>query len=206
MATGRSALLLGVVACVLTGCAQAEAGHPGGPRSGPLVLMTPEPGGPPVPEPQTGLHPEEVLTLPLVTSDMQAVLDEVQARWGDHPELGQSEISLDRTLIILRWHGSPPAELTALAGSRSGGTFDVRVDETRFRDTELGDEAHRLVREHSGVVTSAWPRTEGDGVGLGLDPSVAGNADPAALERLGISSRFPLFPEPLDAPVAASGG
>ncbi|WP_198597762.1 hypothetical protein [Blastococcus atacamensis] len=48
-------------------------------------------------------------------------------------------------------------------------------------------------------------RTGGDGVGLGLDPAVAGNADATALERLGVTSRFPLFPESLSAPVPAAG-
>ena len=61
------------------------------------------------------------------------------------------------------------------------------------------------MREHPGIVTSAWPRTEGDGVGVGLDPSVAGNADAAALARLGVTSRFPLFPESRSAPVPAGG-
>ena len=59
-----------------------------------------------------------------------------------------------------------------------------------------------VVREHPGVVTSAWPRTGGDGVGLGLDPSVAAEG----VDRLGITSRFPLFPEAMSPPVAIPAG
>ncbi|RBY92088.1 hypothetical protein DQ244_07195 [Blastococcus sp. TBT05-19] len=181
-------MLVAVVTCALAGCAPAGAGD----------------DGPPLPGPEP--YPEEVLELPPVTGEMHAVLDEARARWGDHPDFGQPEISLDRTLIVLRWHGPPPAELTALVEGRAHPDFDVRLDRTPFRDSELSEEAGRLVREHSGVVHTAWPRTGGDGVGLGIDPSVAGDDVVAALDRLGITSRFPLFPEASSPPVAIPAG
>lgn len=110
--------------------------------------------------------------------------------------------------MVLRWHGTAPAELLDLVEARSGAGFRVRLDPTAFHGGDLSAEAGRLVRQHPGTVTSAWPRSEGDGIGLGLDPSVAGAADAAdaaALARLGITSRFPLFPDPRAAPVPAGG-
>ena len=107
--------------------------------------------------------------------------------------------------MVLRWHGTPPAELLDLVEARSGAGFRVRLYPTASPGGELSAEAGHLVRQHPGTVTSAWPRTEGGGIGLGLDPSVAGAADAAALARLGITSRFPLFPESRSAPVPAGG-
>ncbi|TFV52029.1 hypothetical protein [Blastococcus sp. TF02A-35] len=199
MGTARSALLLGAVACLLAGCASAGADEDRT-LDGPVALVAPTPGGPPLQGPAP--LPEEALGLPPVTAEMHAVLDEVQRRWGGHPDLGQPEISRDRALVVLRWHGTPPPGLSALAGSRDGGTFEVRVEETPFRDGELVEEAGRLVRENPGVVTAAGPRAAGDGIVVGLHPSVAEDGP----ERLGLTSRFPLFPEVMDAPVPIPAG
>ncbi|MGY2003383.1 hypothetical protein [Blastococcus sp. SYSU DS1024] len=135
-----------------------------------------------------------MLSLPPVTEEMHVLLEEVRARWGEHPDPGQSEITLDRGQVILRWYRAPPAELVALAEASGGTGFDVRIEETRFRTTELVEEADRLVRAHPGVVHSTWPLTAGDGAGIGLDPAVARDCGADDLARLGISSRFPLAP------------
>ncbi|MGY2085490.1 hypothetical protein [Blastococcus sp. SYSU DS0539] len=196
MGTGRSAVVIGALASALAACAPAGARQEEPRDSGPFVEFSVP--GEPVPLP----HPEELLALPPVPWEVHALLEEVQTRWGEHPDLGQSEISRDRELVILRWHGPPPAELVALTDSAAG--FDVRIDATPFRTTELVAEAGRLVREHPGVVTGAGPRGAGDGITVGIDPSAAGSADADALEDLGVISRFPLFPQAMSAPVAAS--
>ncbi|TYP87972.1 hypothetical protein [Blastococcus xanthinilyticus] len=199
----RGALLVALVG-VLAACAGAQAGEAPVPEGGMRVELVP-PGEPPVlPEPLPQPVPEEMLSLPPVTEEMTVLLEEVRVRWGEHRDLGQSEITLDRSAVILRWYGAPPAELVALAEASGGAGFDVRIEQTRFRTTELVEEAGRLVREHAGVVHSAWPGNDGGGVGIGLDPAVAGDGGAEDLARLGISSRFPLFPEVTGAPVAVS--
>ena len=80
------------------------------------------------------------------------------------------------------------------------------MEPTRFRPGDLRAEAHRLIEEHSPVVTATFPRNEGDGIGVGIDPSTAASPGQADLERLGVTSRFPLFPEALGAAVPAAGG
>ena len=207
MGTDRSVRAAWVVAlgCLLTACAGAGAAEEPPPDDGPPVVLAP-PGGPvPVPEPLPQPLPEEMLSLPPVTWEMHSLLQEVQERWGEHPDRGQSEITLDRELVILRWYGAPPAELVALAEASGGTGFDVRIEETRFRTTELVEEAGRLVRGHPGVIHSAWPLNGGDGIGIGLDPAIAGDGGPDDLARLGVSSRFPLVAEVTSPPVAAAG-
>jgi hypothetical protein len=93
----------------------------------------------------------------------------------------------------------------ALIEEYADAPFDIRVEPTRFRPGDLRAEAHRLIEEHSPVVTATFPRSEGDGIGVGIDPSMAASLEQADLERLGITSGFPLFPESLGAPVPAAG-
>ncbi|NEK85977.1 hypothetical protein GCU60_09405 [Blastococcus saxobsidens] len=213
MSSGRSArgALLVVLVGALAGCAGAQAGEElvpeGGmpvPEGGLRVELVPQGEPPPVPEPLPQPLPEEMLSLPPVPEEMHVLLEEVRARWGEHPDQGQSEITLDRSAVILRWCGSPPTELVALADASGGAGFDVRIEQTRFRTTELVEEAGRLVREHAGVVHSAWPLNAGDGVGIGLDPAVARDGGADDLARLGISSRFPLDAEVTGPPVPVS--
>jgi len=201
MGTGRSArsAVLGLLTAALAACGGAQGGDDRPLEPGPPVLLTPAPDEPdPVP------RPDEVPALPPVTEEMHALLEEVSARWVGHPDLGQSEVDPDRSLVILRWYGTPPAELAALAQTSAGAGFDVRLDATRFRATELSAEAGRLVQEHPGVVTGAGPRAPGDGIEVSIDPAVSANPDAQALEELGVVSRFPLFPGSMAPPVAAS--
>ncbi|RZU33577.1 hypothetical protein [Blastococcus saxobsidens] len=208
MGTNRSVrgAWLVVLGCLLTACAGAGAAEEPRPEQGPPVVLAPPPAEMvPVPEPPTRASPEEMLSLPPVTEEMHRLLDEVHTRWGAHPDLGQAEITLDRSAVVLRWYGAPPAELVALAEASGGSGFEARIEETRFRTAELVDEAGRLVRGHPGVVHSAWPLPAGDGIGVGLDPAAAGDGGPDDLARLGIGSRFPIVAEVRSPPVAAAG-
>ena len=204
MTVARAAVLL-LVCGVATACAQQAT--PGSPGPG-FVLVEPPPEEVPVPE--EGLVaeplPEERPHLPPVTAEMGHLLETVQQRFGDDPDLGASEVSLDRTLITLRWHGVPPRELTTLVRAHADAPFEVRLESTPFRPTDLTEEAGRLVALHPGVVTMAGPRSEGDGVTVGIDPAVDSAPDQADLARLGVSSRFPLFPRAEAQPVPAAGG
>jgi hypothetical protein len=126
-------------------------------------------------------------------------------RFGDSPDLGTQEISRDRTVFTIRWFGNPPAQLLALVESYQDAPFEIRLEQTRFRPGDLLAEARRLLSEHPGVVTGAGPRNEGNGVTVSIDPAVAADPDETTLRSLGITSRFPLFPEAMSAPVPASG-
>jgi hypothetical protein len=199
----RRLLLLVLAGLLVTGC--AERGSPGAPRE-PEIELLPMPDPAPVPPPPVdGALPDEKLMLPLEPMEMHELQDALMGRFGDSPDLGTQEISLDRRVFTIRWHGDPPAELRALAESYRDAPFEIRLERTRFRTGELSAEAGRLLREHTGVVTVTGPRNEGDGVIVGLDPEVVDDPDAETLRSLGITSRFPLFPESTPPVVPVSG-
>jgi hypothetical protein len=198
----RRLLLLVVAGLLVAGC--ADQGSPGAPGQ-PTLEVLPMPEEVPVPPPGAEPVPEELLALPPAPMELHALQDALMARFGNSPDLGTQEISLDRTVFTIRWHGDPPAELRALAESYRDAPFEIRLERTRFRQGDLLAEAGRLLREHNGVVTVTGPRNEGDGVIVGLDPEVVDAPDAETLRSLGIISRFPLFPESTPPVVPASG-
>lgn len=199
------AVLLG--AALLTAACAAPPGETSDPKGGgPFVRLEAAPEERvPFPAPEDSLGAGEVLEYPPVPEEMSLLLDRVAKEFGHSPDYGTSEISLDREVLILRWYGEPPTELVALGDEYADAPFEIRLDETQYRTGELSAESRRLLEENPGVVTSAGPRNEGDGVNVGIDPDVATRPDAALLESLGITSGFPLFPESMSAPVPISG-
>jgi hypothetical protein len=187
----RRLLLLVLAGLLVAGC--AERGSPGAPGE-PTIEVQPMPDPAPVP-PQAEPLPEEMLMLPPEPMELHELQDALAGRFGSSPDLGTQEISIDRRVFTIRWHGDPPAELRSLVGSYRDAPFEIRLERTRFRQGDLSAEAGRLLREHTGVVTVTGPRNEGDGVTVGLDPEVVADPDAETLRSLGITSRFPLFPE-----------
>jgi hypothetical protein len=149
----------------------------------------------------SSLPPELLGDVTPMPMELLTFRNRLHERHGDSPDLGIGSVEDGYRRVVVRWHGEPPADLLALLDEYAGAPFEIRLVGTRFRPGDLADEASRLVREHPGVVTGAGPRTEGDGVVVGIDPA-AGRHDLAAL---GVSSRFPLFPEAMDRPVPAAG-
>ena len=204
-------VLLPVLTCavlLLAGCAERVApGAPGAPTPGvePFVQLQPAPDPAPVPPGADALPPElleGVAPMPVELLTFQNRLHELA---GDSPDLGTSSVEDGYRRVVVRWHGDPPADLLALVEEYADAPFEVRVDSTPFRQGDLVEDAGRLVREHPGVVTGAGPRTEGDGVTVGVDPAVSADPDAGDLAALGITSRFPLFPEAMGQPVPAGG-
>ncbi len=201
----RACPLLPLVCAVLvsTGCAErSPAGAPspdGAPPFASLQPMLPAPG----PLPEDGLSPEELGADPMPYEQF-SFTQRLHALAGESPDFGVID-ARDRSVLVVRWFGKPPAAVSALIDEYADAPFEVRVEPTRFRPGDLRAEAQRLIEEHSGVVTATFPRNEGDGVGVGIDPSVASTPDQGDLERLGITSRFPLFPESTSRPVPAVG-
>ena len=197
----RALVLLAGVA-VLAGCADpASPGAP--PENGPPVMLQPMPEAPsPLPEegllPDGELAPEELGVEPMPYEQF-TFTERLHALAAESPDFGGID-ARDRSVLVVRWFGDPPSEVRSLVEEYAGAPFDIRVEPTRFRPDELRAEAHRLLEEHPGVVTATFPRNEGDGVGVGIDPSAASSPDQGDLERLDITSRFPLFPESLGPP------
>jgi hypothetical protein len=202
------ALVLLVGSAVLA-CGCADRGSPGAPsEEDPPVVLQPMPPAPgPFPDdgllPEGELSPEERGVDPMPYEQF-TFAERLHALAGDSPDFGVLD-ARDRAVLVVRWFGEPPPAVGALVEEYADAPFDIRVQPTRFRPGDLRAEAQRLIEQHPGVVTATFPRNEGDGVGLGIDPSVAASPDQADLERLGVTSRFPLFPEALGPAVPAAG-
>lgn len=198
-------LLLAGVVLVGSGCAErpSTAAPPSVPVS--LEPMPPAPG--PLPDgllPEDALAPEELGVEPMPPHEEFAFIDRLHALAADSPDFGGLD-ARDRAVLVVRWFGEPPAEVRVLIEEYADAPFAIRVEPTSYRPGDLRAEARRLLEAHPGVVTVTFPRNEGDGVGVGIDPSVVSSPDPEDLERLGIRSPFPLFPEPISQPVPAGG-
>jgi hypothetical protein len=200
------AVLLGVAA-LTSACAQPAPGGPlQSPRDGgpPVVLspMSPYEIVPEVPEVSEALPEELVQGVNPMPLEMLTFQNRLHEQFGKSRDLGTMELE-DGTTLIVRWHGDPPAQLQELIDEYVDAPFEIRLEGTRFRPGDLQEEAGRLVREHPGVVTGAGPRTAGDGVTVGLDPALSSDPDRDDLDSLGITSRFPLFPEAMGQVVPA---
>ncbi|MCZ2849463.1 hypothetical protein [Modestobacter sp. VKM Ac-2978] len=195
-------LLLGG-AVVLTSCAE-QPQQPGAPGEQPpgYVELRPMPESPgPLPD-ELSPHvvpPDELLedlSLPPVTAEMMAALDEVRAAAGGSPDFGDPEISTDRTRITVRWYGPVPAAVQQVVDAHAAGDFVMVVEQVPFRPGDLQAEAQRLIREHPGVVNAVGPRPAGDGIDVMISKQAvadAGGLDQAVADA-GILSEFPLFP------------
>jgi hypothetical protein len=207
----RARPLLPLVCAVLvsTGCAgRSPAGAPSPDGAPPFASLQPMPRAPgPLPEdgllPKDELSPEELGADPMPYEQF-TFTERLHALAGNSPEFGVVD-ARDRAVLVIHWFGEPPAEVSALIDEYADAPFDIRVESTRFRPGDLRSEARRLLEAHPGVVTGTFPRNEGDGVGLGIDPSFAASPGQGDLKRLGITSRFPLFPESMSRPVPAVG-
>jgi hypothetical protein len=164
-------------------------------------MPQPEPV-PPVPDALPPELLEGVTPMPLELLTFQNRLHEL---FGNSPDLGTSSVADRHGQVVVRWYGDPPAELLALVEQYAEAPFEIRLEQTRFRPGDLLDEARRLLQDHPGVVTGTGPRTEGDGVTVGIDPALSGDPGPEDLVALGVTSRFPLFPEAVGQPVPAAG-
>lgn len=217
-ASSRPWLLAGCVG-LLTGALVACAESPQAGRTPdvmpPTALHTLPPGLeleplPAVPEevppPSDGLGPGEYLAYPPVPAQMRELLDRLSAQFAGSPDFGSPEISLDRTRVVVRWHGRPPAGLQALLDEYADVPFDVVLDPTQYPTGELRAEVERLVRDHAPIVQAASVRPSGDGVDVLVSTEAvdaAGSAE-AALKAHGIDSDYPLFLE-VGGVVPASG-
>ena len=208
--TGIRALLPTLTCSVLllAGCAEPPAPRsPAEPpaEDGPFVEWQPMPEPAPVPPVPDGLTPELLQGVTPSPMELLTFQDRLHELVGDSPDLGTSSVEGGHSQVVVRWYGDPPAELLALVAEFADAPFEIRVEPTEFRQGDLVEEAGRLVREHPGVVTGAGPRTEGDGLTVGVDPAAAADPDADDLARLGVTSRFPLFPESMGQPVPAGG-
>jgi hypothetical protein len=197
-------LLLAGAVLVMTGCAERlPSAAPPPADAPPPVWHEPVPLDPDGLLPEDALSPEELGVTP-IPFDQFTFTERLHALAGDSPDFGVVDAT-DRAALVVRWFGEPPVEVRALLDEYADAPFDIRLESTRFRPGDLRSEARRLLEAHPDVVPATFPRNEGDGVGLGIDPSVASAPDQEDLERLGITSRFPLFPESMSRPVPAVG-
>ena len=205
----RPVLLLVGTVLVATGCAErSPSGAPSPDDAPPFVSLQPMPPEP-SPFPEDGLLPDgefspEELGVEPIPHEQFAFTERLHALVGESPDFGVLD-ARDRSVLVVRWFGDLPTEVGAVIDEYADAPFDIRVEPTRYRPGDLRAEAQRLLAEHSGVVTVTFPRNEGDGVGVGIDPVKAASPDQADLERLGVTSRFPLFPEAMGQPVPAAG-
>lgn len=209
-ASSRPWLLVGCVGLLtgsLAACAESPQAGPATPDVVPPMALHTFPPGleleplPAVPEqvpsPIDGLGPGEYLAHPPVPARMQELLDRLSRRFDGSPDFGSSEIGLDRTHVVVRWHGRPPADLQELLDEYVDAPFEVVLEPTDYPPGELRAEAQRLVRAHAPIVQAAGPRPAGDGVNVLVSTEAvdaAGSAE-AALEAHGIDSDYPLYLE-----------
>ena len=209
-ASSRPWLLVGCVGLLtgaLVACAESPQAGPFTPDVVPPTALHTLPPGleleplPAVPEevpsPSDGLWPGEYLAYPPVPAQMHELLDRLSRQFDGSPDFGSPEISLDRTHVVVRWHGRPPADLQELLDAYADAPFEVVLEPTDYPTGELRAEAQRLVGDHAPVVQAAGPRPAGDGVDVLVSPDAAdaaGSAE-AALEAHGIDSDYPLYLE-----------
>lgn len=208
-ASSRPRLLAGCVGLVtgaLACAASPQAVDPTPDLVPPMALHTLPPGFeleplPAVPEevppPSDGLGPGEYLAYLPVPAQMHELLDRLSGQFDGSPDFGSPEISLDRTRVVVRWHGGPPATLQHLLDEYSDAPFDVVLEPTDYATGELRAEAQRLVRDHAPIVKAAGARISGDGVDVLVSTEAvdaAGSAE-AALEAHDIDSDYPLYLE-----------
>jgi len=187
---GLVLLAVGVLAACAEQPAPQQPGAPAVPSS--LVELQPLPDEPQLATPDDLI---ESLEYPPVTTDMITALDRVRAAAGGSPDFGDPEITLDRTQVVVRWHGDVPDAVQAVVDAYAEGPFAMQVEQILFRPGDLRAEADRLIREHPGVVTGVGARPTGDGIDIMIADEVvdqAGGLD-QALERNAVVSAFPLF-------------
>lgn len=135
--------------------------------------------------------------LPPMPYEMYQLQEKISRAYEDNGDLGVFEVSPDRTSLIVRWHGEPPADLATLVEveDAAAASFAVDLQSTDFSTGELLTEARRLVKEYgingANVITAAAPNVDADGLTLYVDPSTAGRR---VLEPigLGIKTNFPI--------------
>jgi hypothetical protein len=191
-----------LAAAGLAACADRAPQQPGS-TGEPSGLVELEPAGPPQAVETPGLSDElsveelEGLEYPPVTVEMLTAVDQLREAAGDDPDFGGSEISLDRTRIVLRWYGEVPPAVQEVVDAYAAGPFTVVVEPSRFRPGDLQAEVDRLFREHPGVIAAAGARPTGDGIELMIREdavAAAGGLDEALADN-GVVSEFPLFAE-----------
>ncbi|WP_346618599.1 hypothetical protein [Blastococcus montanus] len=148
-----------------------------------------------VPPRADGLGLGEYLSYPPVPAQMHELLERLSRQFDGSPDFGFPEISLDRTHVVVRWHGRPPAALQELLDEYADAPFDVVLQPTEYPTGELRAEAQRLVRDHAPIVQAAGARPSGDGVDVlvSTDAVDAVGSAEAALKAHGIDSNYPLY-------------
>ena len=120
------------------------------------------------------------------------LLERLSEAAGDSPDYGTPGISLDRTRLVVRWHGELPAAVQRLLAAPG---VEVTVQQTAFRPGDLRAEAERLLGEHAAVLAAASARPEGDGIEVLVPPATAEAAGGPDHAVAGISSQYPVFAE-----------
>ena len=134
----------------------------------------------------------EFVTYPGGPTAIYDLLERLAAVAGDSPDFGTPGISLDRTRLVVRWHGELPAAVQRLLAAPG---VEVTVQQTAFRPGDLRAEAERLLGEHAAVLAGASARPEGDGVEVLVPPATAEAAGGPEQAVAGISSEYPVFAE-----------
>jgi len=140
----------------------------------------------------------EYVVYPGTRAEVYDVLERLSSAAGNSPDFGTPGLSLDRTRLIVRWFGDPPAPVQRVVDSVEG--VAVTVQHTDFCPGDLRAAAERLTADHPDVVAGASARPEGDGIDVLVPPAAAEAAGGAQPAVAGVRSPFPLFAEIADAP------
>ena len=145
----RPALAAAAVAAVVGGVGTVVAVQvidaPGG-EDNSMVNGPAEPGG--------TIPPSEVSDQP---SASQQAVDDVAAQltaFEQAPGYGRVSVDYANAEVTVVWKGEPPAEVKALAGSRSNGV-DVIIEQSRYSEAELVQAARRVLNAPSDEVGGA---------------------------------------------------
>lgn len=146
------------------------------------------------------------LALPPIPYEMLQLQEQLYAKFGSSPSLGQAEISEDRSTFIVRWFGAQPQELRNLISGHDSDDFAVEVEPTAYSPAALQAEVESLLTRfggQEGVLAGAGPSPDGSGIEVSIDPAASlarrGGGPDTLLNSLGVHSPFPLY-------VVATGG
>lgn len=144
------------------------------------------------------------LSLPPLPAEMVNFRNDLFAAYGSDPDFGLTEVSLDRTEFTVHWYGDAPTFLTEAA--QTVESFDLTVEPTPLQPGMLSEVARQIVMDPSlaGIVTSAAPRLDGDGVDVFSNPDVPADVVAAALEETDVP--VPVTIEESAAPQAVAPG
>lgn len=197
MAPRRWKIVAGVIALSMTALAASASAAPSvGPQGGdPESVLETSPKEAAefdldVPDLEV-VEDAEALKLPAVPVQMAELADRLTRELRSSDQFGAVEISLDRTHLVIHWHGDERHALALVEKVGQGSRVEVR--QTEFKPGELRSAAEGLLAGRTEVVAVAALH-DGSGIRVWIDPSLSGEYETLAevAAGLGVEAGYPV--------------